>query len=70
VLNDAFGGQTKTFVADITAQFSPYVQAVKVIPWDQHLRDAATLEFAELRRRTQLAYIELAAELARGFAQT
>jgi MinD-like ATPase involved in chromosome partitioning or flagellar assembly len=68
VLNDAFRGQTKTFVADITAQFRPYVQAVKVIPWDRHLRDAATLDFEALRRHTQLAYIDLAAELASGFA--
>lgn len=69
VLNDAFRGHTKAFVADITKQFSPYVQAVKVIPWDKHLRDAATLDFEVLRRRTQLAYIELAAELAGGFAR-
>ncbi|HET6734483.1 MinD/ParA family ATP-binding protein [Mycobacterium sp.] len=68
VLNDAFRGQARKFVADITDQFSPYVQAVKVIPWDRHLRDAATLDFEALHRRTQLAYIELAAELASGFA--
>jgi hypothetical protein len=69
-LNDAFRGQTRAFVTtDITKQFRPYVQAVKVIPWDRHLRDAATLDFGALRRRTQLAYIALAAELASGFAQ-
>jgi MinD-like ATPase involved in chromosome partitioning or flagellar assembly len=68
VLNDAFHGQTRAFVADITAQFSPYVQAVKVIPWDRHLRDAATLDFGALRKHTQLAYIDLAAELAGGFS--
>jgi MinD-like ATPase involved in chromosome partitioning or flagellar assembly len=68
VLNDALNGWSKTFVADITAQFSPYVQAVKVIPWDRHLRDAATLDFDALRRPTKLAYIDLAAELAGGFA--
>jgi hypothetical protein len=44
------------------------VQAVKVIPWDRHLRDAATLDFDALRRPTKLAYIDLAAELAGGFA--
>lgn len=68
VLNDAYRGYSRAFVKDITGQFSPYVQAVKVIPWDRHLRDAATLDFEALHRRTQLAYIELAAELASGFA--
>jgi MinD-like ATPase involved in chromosome partitioning or flagellar assembly len=68
VLNDAFRGQTRRFVGDITDQFSLYVQAVTVIPWDRHLRDAATLDFEALHRRTRLAYIELAAELASGFA--
>jgi hypothetical protein len=47
---------------------TPYVQAVNVIPWDKHLRDAANLDFKDLRRRTQLAYIDLAAEHAGGFA--
>ena len=70
VLNDAFHGETKEFVDNITEQFRPYVQAVKVVPWDRHLRDAPTLDFDALRRRTQLAYIELAAELAAGFSSS
>ncbi|MBV9088296.1 MAG: MinD/ParA family protein [Mycobacteriaceae bacterium] len=68
VLNDAFHGENKAFVANMTQQFAPYVQSVKVIPWDPHLRDAVTLDFEALRPRTQLAYIELAAELATGFS--
>jgi MinD-like ATPase involved in chromosome partitioning or flagellar assembly len=67
VLNDAFRGGSKEFVANISEQFAPYVQAVKVVPWDSHLRDALTLDFEALGRRTQLAYIDVAAELASRF---
>jgi MinD-like ATPase involved in chromosome partitioning or flagellar assembly len=68
VLNDAFRSQTRGFVDHVTERVAPHVQAVKVIPFDKHLRDAVTLDFEALRPRTQLAYIELAAELATGFS--
>ena len=67
VLNDAFHSHKKKFVAQIIERVEPYVQAVNVIPFDKHLRDGVTLDFDALRRRTQLAYLELAAELATGF---
>jgi MinD-like ATPase involved in chromosome partitioning or flagellar assembly len=67
VINDAFDNSNKEFVANLTEQFAPYVQAVMVVPWDPHVRDAVTLDFDSMRRRTQLAYLEVAAELATGF---
>ena len=38
------------------------------MPWDPHLRDAPTLDFPALRKDTQEALMELAAELSEGFA--
>jgi MinD-like ATPase involved in chromosome partitioning or flagellar assembly len=67
VINDAFDNADKEFVDNLTEQFTPYVQAVKVVPFDPHVRDAVTLDFDVMRRRTQLALLEVAAELASGF---
>ncbi|MCV7034865.1 MULTISPECIES: MinD/ParA family ATP-binding protein [Mycobacterium] len=67
VLNDVYRCEDKKFVTHITSKLAPRVSAVKTIPWDPHLRDAATLDFDALRRPTQLKLIDLAAELAGGF---
>jgi MinD-like ATPase involved in chromosome partitioning or flagellar assembly len=68
VLNDVYRCQSKSFVAEVRNSLGPRVGDVKIIPWDRHLRDGAVLDFEALRRRTQLAYAELAAWLAQGFA--
>lgn len=67
VLNDIHDCATKAFIAHITETVGPRVRSVKTIPWDPHLRDADTLDFAALHKRTRLAFLELAAELAEGF---
>ena len=67
VLNDAGRSLNKRFVSHVNQTVGKRVKAVKVIPWDAHLRDADTLDFPALRKRTQLAFMELAAELAGGF---
>jgi MinD-like ATPase involved in chromosome partitioning or flagellar assembly len=68
VLNDVYRCQSKSFVAEVRNSLGRRVGGVKTIPWDGHLRDGSVLDFAALRRRTQLAYIEVAAWLAQGFA--
>jgi MinD-like ATPase involved in chromosome partitioning or flagellar assembly len=68
VLNDAYRCASKNFVTHVTETLGKRVQSVKTVPWDVHLRDTATLDFPALRRRTQLAFVELAAELAGGFS--
>jgi MinD-like ATPase involved in chromosome partitioning or flagellar assembly len=67
VLNDAYRCVSKNFVTHVTETLGKRVHSVKTVPWDVHLRDAATLDFPALHRRTQLAFVELAAELAGGF---
>lgn len=67
VLNDIHDCATKAFISHITETVGPRVRSVKTIPWDPHLRDADVLDFAALHKRTRLAFLELAAELAEGF---
>jgi MinD-like ATPase involved in chromosome partitioning or flagellar assembly len=67
VLNDAYRCANKNLITHVTETLGKRVHSVKTIPWDVHLRDSATLDFPALRRRTRLAFIELAAELAGGF---
>ncbi|WP_101953478.1 MinD/ParA family protein [Mycobacterium intracellulare] len=67
VLNDIHDCASKAFIAHITETVGPRVRSVKTIPWDAHLRDADTLDFPALHKRTRLAFLELAAELAEGF---
>jgi MinD-like ATPase involved in chromosome partitioning or flagellar assembly len=67
VLNDAYRCASKTFLTHVTETLGKRVHSVKTVPWDAHLRDAATLDFPALHRRTRLAFLELAAELAGGF---
>ncbi|WP_204815308.1 MinD/ParA family ATP-binding protein [Mycobacterium riyadhense] len=67
VLNKAGTPAGKGVVAHVTERLGPRVRSVKTIPWDPHLREAATLDFAVLRKRTRLAFLELAAELSEGF---
>ncbi|RUP03959.1 MAG: hypothetical protein EKK34_16335 [Mycobacterium sp.] len=67
VLNDAYRCANKKFITHVTQTLGPRVAAVKVIPFDAHLRDAQPLDFGGLRPRTRAALIDLAAELADGF---
>ncbi|BAN91978.1 hypothetical protein BB737_19535 [Mycobacterium avium subsp. hominissuis] len=67
VLNKAGTPAGKGVVAHVTERLGPRVRSVKTIPWDPHLREAATLDFEALHKRTRLAFLELAAELAEGF---
>ncbi len=67
VLNDTHHCASKAFIAHITETVGARVRSVKTIPWDPHLRDADTLDFPALHKRTRLAFLELAAELADGF---
>jgi hypothetical protein len=57
-----------SFVTEVRNSLGRRVGDVKTIPWDGHLRDGVVLDFEALRRRTRLAYIEVAAWLAQGFA--
>ncbi|MBO0880679.1 MAG: MinD/ParA family protein [Mycobacterium sp.] len=68
VLNDVYRCRSTSFVAEVRNSLGTRVGDLKTIPWDRHLRDGAVLDFEALRRRTQLAYIEVAAWLAQGFA--
>jgi len=68
VLNDVYRSADTEFVTSVRNSLGPRVGAVTTIPWDAHLRDSAVLDFDALRRRTQRAYIELAAWLAQGFS--
>ena len=67
VLNDAHRSANKKFISYVSETVGKRVRAVKTVPWDAHLRDAATLDYPALHKRTQLALMELAAELACGF---
>ena len=67
VFNDVNHCYNAEFVTKVRERLEPRVGAVKLIPFDKHLRDGAELDFGALRRRTQLAYIDLAAWLAQGF---
>lgn len=67
VLNDSQRSVKQKFVSHVAETVGKRVRAVKVLPWDKHLRDADTLDFPALRKATQLALMELAAELACGF---
>ena len=68
VLNDANRSATPKFIAYVTETLGERVKAVLTVPWDRHLRDASTLDFPALRKGTQEALMELAAELSDGFA--
>jgi MinD-like ATPase involved in chromosome partitioning or flagellar assembly len=67
VLNDSYRSANRNFISHVNDTLGRRVGAVKTIPWDSHLRDAVTLDFPALQRRTQLAFLELAAQLAGGF---
>lgn len=67
VLNDVHRCEDAKFVTKVRNSLGPRVGDVKTVPFDAHQRDGANLDFEALRRRTQLAYIEVAAWLAQGF---
>ncbi|OBJ91075.1 MinD/ParA family ATP-binding protein [Mycobacterium asiaticum] len=67
VLNDAHRSASSRFITHVKETVGTRVRTVKTIPWDPHLRDAATLDYAALRKNTQLAFLDLAAEMATGF---
>ncbi len=68
VLNDTHRSATPKLLSHVNQTFSKRVKAVLTVPWDPHLRDAPTLDFPALRKDTQEALMELAAELSEGFA--
>lgn len=67
VLNDVYDCAEKKFMTAVTHSLKQRVGAVKTVPFDEHLRDGAVLDFDALHKPTQLAYIEIAAWLAEGF---
>ncbi|WP_273735433.1 MinD/ParA family ATP-binding protein [Mycolicibacterium septicum] len=67
ILNDVHDSADKTFVTKVRETMGRRVGGVTTIPFDEHLRDGAVLDFDALKRTTRLAYIELAAWLAQGF---
>jgi MinD-like ATPase involved in chromosome partitioning or flagellar assembly len=68
VVNDVHRCANKKFITQMQQKLGPRVGAVKTIPWDPHLRDAVTFDWGALGRRTQVAFIGLAAELAKDFS--
>ncbi|MGW4101434.1 nucleotide-binding protein [Mycobacterium sp. NPDC004974] len=67
VLNDVYDCAEKKFVTAVTHSLEQRVGAVKFVPFDEHLRDGAVLDFDALRKPTRLAYTEIAAWVAEGF---
>ncbi len=67
VLNDSYRSADSNFTKHVHETLGRRVHSVKTIPWDVHMRDAVTLDFSALQRRTRLAFMDLAAELAGGF---
>ena len=67
VLNDVHDNADSEFLSTVEKSLAPRVGAVKTIPFDKHLRDSHTLDFTALQKRTRLAFIDLAAWLAKGF---
>ena len=67
VLNDVYRSEDAKFVTAVRNSLGKRVGEVLTIPWDPHLRDGAVLDYDALRRRTQLAYIDVAAWLSQGF---
>jgi MinD-like ATPase involved in chromosome partitioning or flagellar assembly len=67
VLNDIYDNAAKPFVEKVHETLGKRVGAVATIPWDEHVRDAAVLDWEALRTPTERAYISVAATLAKGF---
>ena len=67
VLNDVHDNAESEFLGTVEKSLAPRVGAVKTIPFDKHLRDSHTLDFTALQKKTRLAFIDLAAWLAKGF---
>jgi MinD-like ATPase involved in chromosome partitioning or flagellar assembly len=67
VLNDANHSLDSHFQAHMGETVGKRVRSVHMIPWDPHLRDGAELDYGALRKKTRLAFMELAADLAQGF---
>jgi MinD-like ATPase involved in chromosome partitioning or flagellar assembly len=67
VLNDIYNNAAKPFVEKVHQTLGKRVGSVATIPWDQHVRDAAVLDWDALRTPTERAYISVAATLAKGF---
>jgi MinD-like ATPase involved in chromosome partitioning or flagellar assembly len=67
VLNDIYNNAAKPFVEKVHQTLGKRVGSVATIPWDEHVRDAAVLDWEALRKPTERAYISVAATLAKGF---
>jgi MinD-like ATPase involved in chromosome partitioning or flagellar assembly len=67
VLNDVYDNAAKPFVEKVNQTLGKRVGSVATVPWDEHVRDAAVLDWEALRKPTARAYISVAATLAKGF---
>ena len=67
VLNDIYDNSAKPFVEKVNQTLGKRVGSVATIPWDEHVRDAAVLDWGALRKPTVRAYISVAAMLGKGF---
>ena len=67
VLNDIYNNAAKPFVEKVDQTLGKRVGSVATVPWDEHVRDAAVLDWDALRKPTARAYISVAATLAKGF---
>lgn len=67
VLNDIYNNAAKPFVEKVNQTLGKRVGSVATVPWDEHVRDAAVLDWEALRKPTERAYISVAATLAKGF---
>ena len=67
VLNDIYNNAAKPFVEKVNQTLGKRVGSVATIPWDEHVRDAAVLDWEALRKPTARAYISVAATLGKGF---
>ena len=67
VLNDIYNNAAKPFVEKVNQTLGKRVGSVATVPWDEHVRDAAVLDWEALRKPTARAYISVAATLAKGF---
>ena len=56
VLNDSQRSVKQKFVSHVAETVGKRVRAVKVLPWDKHLRDADTLDFPALRKAHPIGF--------------
>lgn len=68
IINEVKGRPGTREVDNLINTFSQSVHAVHVLPYDDHLAEAAVVDFDRLAARTQRVAIEVAASVTDGFA--